>query len=423
MASGNPKVSPAIEALIEKGLFDRLPVTFSTFFYDQIHEWDLLFPAEKSYHERFFGLLDKSDPREVDRLFEGVREAERKMAVTDAVWPKRTFTLQQVDFLNRSPHYPEWRKAVSEVFSKIDPVLDAETAKHGRPRLVVVLSPAEMPVGPDRLWTRISKHGKRVPVDVPGDGNDYVPLLLTGKPFAAQAPSIADLFAGSNDPHSYSAWCVETADRLAAMSSHAAVVRLSYQRLAQYRTRLMKEVQQVVEGEQVRGPQQLSARLKQMKIRPGEGDLGQDPILAEFARAILLSGNGTLLINNTFVEWASVQGIRRARPAVTLISYGIRNKVKPFSSLLIYTDQDTSTPIPTQADMLGSYVDLEIFHQYIWQEFMKYAEYRGNTAFLFVADGTDELLAIAPPDFPLLSVTKPQRLETIFGAMKDWLAL
>jgi hypothetical protein len=423
MAAANPKVSAAIEALIEKGLFDRLPVTFSTFFYDQIHEWDLLFPAEKLYHERFFGLLDKSGPVEVDRLFEGMREAERKMGVTEAIWPKRTFTLQQVDFLNRSPHYPEWRKAVSEVFAKIDPLLDAETARHGRPRLVVVLSPAEMPVGPDRLWTRISKHGRRVAVETPEDGSDYIPLLLTGKPATARAPSMADLFAAANEPGSYGAWCVETGDRLAAMSSHAGVVRLSYQRLNEYRSRLMKEVQQVVEGEQVRGPQQLTARLKQMKIRPNEGDLGQDPILAEFARAILLSGNGTLLINNTFVEWASVQGIRRARPALTLISYGIRNKVKPFTGLLIFADQDATTPIPTQSDMLGSYVDLEIFHQYIWQEFMKYAEYRGNTAFLFVAEGTDEMLAIAPPDFPLLSAAKPQRLDSIFGTLKDWLAL
>jgi hypothetical protein len=30
--------------------------------------------------------------------------------------------------------------------------------------------------------------------------------------------------------------------------------------------------------------------------------------------------------------------VRRARPIVTLIGYGIRNKIKPFSSLLIYAD-------------------------------------------------------------------------------------
>ena len=423
MAGSGPKLSPALDALVEKGLFDRLPVTFSTFFYDQIREWELLFPAEKGYYERLFSLIDRSDPAEVERVFQPVRDAERLMGVTDAVWPKRTFTLQQVDFLNRSPHYPEWRKAISEVFARIDPLLDEETARHGRPRLVVVLSPAEMPVGPDRLWTRVSKYGRRVPVATPDDGADYVPLLLTGKPAAARAASLPDVFMSAKEQPPYSAWCVETGDRLASMSRHEAVVRLSYQRLADYRARLMKEVQQVVENEQIRGPRELSARLKQMKIRAGEGEIGADAVLAEFARATLLSGNGTLLINNTFVEWASVQGIRRARPVLTLISYGIRNKVKPFSSILIYTDQDAANPIPTQADMLGSYVDLEIFHQYIWQEFMKYAEYRGNTAFLFVADGTDEMLAIGPPDFPLLNVNKPQRLENAFASLKDWLAL
>ncbi len=423
MASTKPKTSPAIDKLIEEGLFDRLPVTFSTWFYDQIHDWDLLFPAEQNYYERLFVLLSSSGPRELDRLFEPVREAERQMGVTDAIWPKRTFTLQQVDFLNRSPHYPMWRKAVSGVFARLDPVLDAEAALHGRSRIVVVLSPAEIPAGPDRLWTRILNHGKRVPLDAPADGADYLPLLLTGKPRAAPAPTIADRFAGDGGSAPYSAWCVEAGDSLAGMSSHPRVVRLSYQRLAEYRARLQKQVQQVVEDERVRGPQQLSARLKQMKIRPGEGELGNDAILGEFARATLLSGNGTLLINNTFVEWASVQAVRRARPAVMLISYGIRNKIKPFSSLLIYADQETTNPIPTQADMLGSYVDLEIFHQYIWQEFMKYAEYRGNTAFLFVADGADEMLAIAPPDFPLWNAPKPHRLNAVFGMMKDWLSL
>src|SRR5262249_32425739 len=106
MASTKPKTSPAIDKMIEEGLFDRLPVTFSTYSYDQFRDWDLLFPTEKSYYERFFGLLNKTDPRELDRLFEPVREAERQMGVTPAIWPKRTFTLQQVDFLNRSPHYP-----------------------------------------------------------------------------------------------------------------------------------------------------------------------------------------------------------------------------------------------------------------------------------------------------------------------------
>ena len=417
------KLSPTLDALIQKGLFDRLPVTFSTFFFEQIQDWQLLFPAEQNYYERLFTLLDRSDPREVDRLFAPVRAAETAMGVTEANWPRNTFTLDQVDFLNRSPHYPEWRRAIAGVFARIDPLLDAEIERHGRPRLVVVLTPEELPASPDRLWKRIDQHGKRIALDPPADATDYLPLLLTGKPRSAQAPSLPDLFMTAKSQPAYGSWVVECADRVSSLSKQEGVVRLSYLRLQAYRERLMNDVRKLVEEEHIQGPRQLGARLKKLQIRSTEGELGRDAVLGEFARATLLSGNGTLLINNTFVEWATVQSVRRARPSLSVIEYGIRNKVKPFSSVLIYTDQDASNPIPTQADMLGTYVDLEIFHQYIWQEFSKYAEYRNNTAYLYVASGTDGMLAIAPPDFPLLSATKPLPLDHVFSAMKDWLAI
>src|SRR5262249_38481524 len=110
---------------------------------------------------------------------------------------------------------------------------------------------------------------------------------------------------------------------------------------------------------------------------------------------------------NTFVEWAALQAIRRARPALMSISFGVRNKLKPFSSMLMYSDQDLANAIPSQMDTLGTYIDLELFYLYIWQEFEKYVEYRNNTAYLFVADGSDQLFCIAPPDFPLLSAPQP----------------
>ena len=148
-----------------------------------------------------------------------------------------------------------------------------------------------------------------------------------------------------------------------------------------------------------------------------------DPLLAEFLRSVLLNGNGTLLLNNTFVEWASVQAIRRARPTLAFISFGIRNKVKPFSSLLIYTDQDAANAIPTQMDTLGTYVDLEVFYQYIWQECTKYPEYRNNTVYLFAGEGMDELLAIAPPDYPPLAATGKMSAARLRDETKAWLSL
>jgi hypothetical protein len=453
-----PRVSPSIQALIDKGLFDRIPVTFSTFFFDRIREWELLFPAEKNYYERLSALIDRSDNSAVEKLFVPLREVEIKMGVTDKIWPRRQFTLDQVDFLNRSPYYTEWRQAIAAIFSQLDPLLDAEVARIGHARLVVVVSPAELPVGPDRMWLRLRKMGKTIPLNLSAlkDIQDYIALLLTGANRHEGRPTIAQLYAAARPKSPYDVWLVEAGNSLFALTEHSQrqsstfrnsgpqpergpaaapgiivqtehpaqeIVALSYQRLQTYRTRLMGEVNRMVKTEEIRGPRQLGEKLKQLKMNSAEEGNARDPVVAEFVRATLLNGNGTLLINNTFVEWATVQAARRARPSLAVVSFGIRNKIKPFSSLLIYSDQENVTPIPTQMDTLGSYVDLEIFNHYLWLEFEKYAEYRRNTAYLFVVEGMDEMLVISPPDFVLETKQQPASLVEVFGWAREWLGL
>jgi hypothetical protein len=424
MPADTPKVSAALQALIDKGLLDGLPLSFSAFCFDQMKEWDLLFPAERSYFERLFGLLDRSSPSAVAQLFQPIREIERKMGMNEKTFPKGRFTLEQVDFLNRNPFYPGWRAAVAKVFAQLDPPLDAEIARSGHARLAIVIAPSQLPADPDRMWTRFEGRGKRVAVQAPERAEEFVPLLLTGQEQASGAPTIAQLFAGGKKGGAYTSWIVEAGAAVSRLGDGSTpLVKYSYESLENYRKRLMREVRGLVDAQAIPGPRQLSQRLKQMKILTSEGDLAKDPILAEFARAILLSGNGTLLINNTFVEWATVQAVRRARPSVAVVGFGIRNKIKPFSSLLIYADQETTSPIPSQMDTLGSYVDLEVFYQYIWQEFEKYAEYRNNTAYLFVGDGMEEMMVVAPGDFPLLSASGPLKLPAVFQHLKDWLSL
>jgi hypothetical protein len=99
-----------------------------------------------------------------------------------------------------------------------------------------------------------------------------------------------------------------------------------------------------------------------------------DPVLAEFLRSTLLRGNGTLLLSNTFVEWSTVNVARRARPVVTIASFGLHNQLKPFSNLLIYSDQDAASAAPAPPDLDGTHTDLEMLYQYVWQEFGKLAE-------------------------------------------------
>ena len=390
--------------------FDRAPITFSAFFDDQLRNWATLFPAERDYFTRLAKLIAQSP----SDFWEPLRVVERKMGINPSNWPAGQFTLQNVDFLNRNPHYAEWRSVVANLFGRIDPMLDEQIAASGQRRLILVFSPPELPVGPDRLWTRLQNLGRRIAIELPTDGNDFAQALLRGP------ESLLDLCTARAGP--YAAWSIEVQNVLAKCSESPGTVRISFDALEAYRTRLMREVQRITEVEQLRGPRELGERLKQLPIRAEEGGYAKDPLLAEFLRATLLSGNGTLLVNNTFVEWACAQALRRARPLLLAAGFGIRNKVKPFSSLLIYTDQDKATQIPTQADTLGSYVDLEVFYQYIWREALKYPEYRDRTAFLFLAAGVDEALVIAPPEFPLIELQTVTTLSKLHTICREWLS-
>jgi hypothetical protein len=408
MADG-PAVSPVIQRLIDGGLFDRLPPTFSTYFFEQFQDWALMFPAEKSYLERLFVLLDRTEAAAVDALFAPLRDVERSMGVNPGTWPRRRFTLDQVEFLQRSPQYQQWRQAIAGVFGRLDPVLEAEIVRQSRTRLVIITAPGELPASPDQTWLRLRDRGKLVSLDAAED-QDYFKQLLSG----GTAKAITEEFQGPP----YQAWAISAGRALVKSPA-----QLSYEELAAYRSRLMSEVNRIVESGEARTPRQLAERLRKMKLLAAEGDFAGDPVLAEFVRAVLLAGNGTLLINNTFVEWSAIQAARRARPSLMVVSFGVRNKLKPFSSLLLHADQDAVSPIPTQMDTLGTWVDLEVFYQYLWQEFEKYAEYRRNTAYVFAGEGMDQLFCIGPPDFPLLEAGAPRKLAAVHHAFKEWLGL
>ena len=138
---------------------------------------------------------------------------------------RNQFTLEQVDFLNRNQYYPEWRAAVSQVFAQLDPLLDAETARRGHARLVIVIAPAQLPVGPDRMWTRFENRGVRVAVQPPERVEEFVPLLLTGAEQGRGAPTIAQLFAASKKAAAYDSWIVEAGGSVGRLGSDGGGLR------------------------------------------------------------------------------------------------------------------------------------------------------------------------------------------------------
>ena len=121
------------------------------------------------------------------------------------------------------------------------------------------MSPADLPVGPDRMWTRLK--GRRVPLKPPEDIST-TPALLLGPP----GESLPDLCVRARGAHS--AWIVETGAALAACSNDA--TRLSYDKLRAYRMRLMAEVQKIAQKGEVRGPRQLGGKLRTLSPKDAE---------------------------------------------------------------------------------------------------------------------------------------------------------
>ncbi len=402
------------------GLFDRLPPTFTAYFIGQIQKWPALFPAERSYFERLFRVLNNLRGAELSRLFGALREIERRMGVTAANWNPREFGLRHVDFLNRSPYREAWRQEIRRIFGQIDPVLDAETHRTSRRKIVIVLSPPETPVGTDRMWLRIRDKGRVLNLQG-DDGGDLIGRLLAGSAGEEQERSLLQLAPPDSGDQDFSAWAIEAGTALARFAGSRAV-HLSYERLLPYRRRLMEGIDQLLAAGNVGGPRELAARLQGMRIETGDGRIDGSLVLADFLRTVMLAGNGTLLVNNSFVQWATAQAARRARPAITVIAFGVRNKIKPFSSLLIYKDQDESTIIPSQEDTLGTYVDLEVFFEYVWLGFEKYLEYRGKTAYLYLDPYFEQVLAIAPDGFLHGVQEEPLGHDALYRRCADWLA-
>jgi hypothetical protein len=129
-------------------------------------------------------------------------------------------------------------------------------------------------------------------------------------------------------------------------------------------------------------------------------------------------------VNNTFVEWAAVQALRRAQPRILATRYGVRDKLKPFSSLLLFSQPRASDQIPEIEDPLGSFIDAEQLSYYVWLNAEKSPAYRKKTLYLFLAEGIDEMLAIRS-DVPLdaSSTLAPARLTDVCATLAQWLGV
>lgn len=408
----------------------HLPATVHAFILVELQKWPTLFQPEQRYQQALLEHLSRLPKSSLDSATAGIARIEGEAGV-NKVTDRHPAGFQDAAqaLLRQRGLQVAWRSEVDGFFRTIDPALEARLYPADAPRrLVVQIYGSGIAVQRDKLWSRFKGAGVRVPLELGGTkGTEpFLRQLLGAREDGGSTPA---LLATAIAPSPLDAWLIESHEALHGLfdagqttTSSAAPTGLSYDRLRPYRDDLTRALNSKIQSG-VESPQAFAAYARSLQIAPPAGALLYPAdILVAFVRDVLLTGNGTLLMNNTFVEWAAVQALRRAQPRVLITRFGVRDKLRPFSSMVMFSQPRPSDHLPSVQDPAGSFVDVEQLSYYVWLNAEKTPAYRGKTLYLFLAEGVDEMLAIRS-DRPAATASglPAARLTDVYATMAQWL--
>ena len=196
---------------------------------------------------------------------------------------------------------------------------------------------------------------------------------------------------------------------------------LSYDRLHAYREHFSREMKSMSKNRA--NADSLFDDLRKVDVLPfSPPEIASDPAVREFVRALFLSGNGAVIFGNSFVEWAASEALRRARPRVLAVRFGMRSKPKPFTSVVVFENPDQVNPLPAVDDLPGSAADAQILAAYIWMSALRYLEYQRSTVCICLAESLSEAYLVAPPEFALGQSSEPLHVSSVAEALRSWIA-
>lgn len=412
-------------------LLGRLPATVHAFILVELQKWPTLFDAERRYHRALLDHLSGLPAPRLRQAAAGIARVEAEAALPrDLGGNPARFQEEAQALLRRRRLAAAWRQEVDALFQQLDPAIEATLFPANAPRrLIVQLYGSGIAIQPGSLWRHFTGTGARVPLKVEGtQGTEaFLQGVFTGGNGSERGRSLFATARESARLAPLDSWIIEAHEELHELCEGEAagesITGLSYDRLSDYRAELTRALYDKIQTG-VESPQAFAAHARSLRITPRPGALLHSAdIVQAFIRDVFLTGNGTLFVNNTFVEWAAVQALRRAQPRILVARYGVRDRLKPFSSMLLFSQPRVSDRIPDIEDPVGSFVDVEKLSYYVWLNAEKGAGYRGRTLYLFLAEGFDEMLAIRS-DAPLPTAGLPRAsLTDVCATMAAWLGV
>ena len=425
------KLPEKIQGVLDRGVIARLPLTFLPFVNQQLHEWNYLFPNERQSVERLLLYVDGMSQGQSDDLFRPVVALEEKMGVRNwKQFSKNEQTIQNSSLLASTPNFQDWRRAVQAVFD----TADAHAIKSGvgnatGNRLVLLDIPHPLSVDPANAWRRWHDFGKpvRLDLDLKGRASTAFEFLL-GEDEGNTSKSLLTLAQNRANSTAADVWVVDAAKTLPeSILTHSSApdaspaILLNYGRLDALRQSFSHEMNTM--RKDLADADAVFDHLRKVDVVPMcPPEVAADPAISEFVRALYLTGNGAVIFSNSFVQWASSEALRRARPRFLAARFGVRSKPKPFTGVAVFDDPDKINPLPPVDDLPGSSVDAQMLALYVWLAATRYTEYQSSTLCVCLAESLSEAYIVTPPGLTFKHGDGPLPLEDLRRDLSEWIA-
>jgi hypothetical protein len=420
-STSESKFSEQLQDALNQGVIKRLPLTFLPFVNQQLRQWDYLFPNEKQAVERLLVYVAHLGPQKSMALFQDVVDLENKMGVHRWQFSTTEQTIQNSSQLARSPYFQQWRRAVQAVFDEADrnaPNISGELRKSAN-RLVLIDIPLALPINAAGTWQRWQGIGRTVKLALgpSPSAQGAMDFLVVGG-----TDGLLDAARRRPGVRASDTWVIDAGKGLVEPLAIQALdtILLSYVRLGPYRENFSHEMNTM--RKDLADADTVYDQLRQVDVSgwcPPE--VGSDPAVREFVRSLFLSGNGAVIFGNSFVEWASSEAFRRARPTFLAAKFGVRSKPKPFTGVAVFDNPDKVNPLPAVDDFEGSAVDAQMLALYVWLAAVRFEEYQRSTVCVCLAESLSQAYVVAPPGFSLSDGTEAIPLDRLRSALRNWI--
>ncbi len=382
---------------VASDLILRLPRTFAPAFSDQLSQWALLFPAERRQLQGEIDALEHMSGEDFKRLFAPILAIEAQMELPRWAPGAVGISVKDAGLLARSPVYGQWRQEVAKVFATLDRSIQPLSV----PRLIACVLPDGLPPAASP-WTELSQQGTWISLD---------------GPFSSVSADFARSLAARQRPREVddleSTWIFACTSNFTALADSPGVVVLDWTSLAGVRREFLGRLNRI--RRDLKSVDDTNQELRRTAISPlVPRPVAARPQVREFLRTLLLSGNGSLVFPNSFVQWGASEALRRAQPQVLLAFFGVRQKLKPFSSSVLFEDQHRANPAADEDDPAGSLIDDLELAEYVYLSSRRFSPYSADTVGVMAIAGLNRVLLLGtPPDGMTGSMKAPRFTEVL----------